>query len=204
MFLFQIQTEEIHRRGRSVQKTSTDPNVLAESKIKVDTAITNIKNDPDLAAKFNSFTKDPKNPNGLDITRMSNTEVITTLQNIRATLSIDVQQAAFASNPEKLAEALKKVKDLDAFLSTCKINWSDIDNYMEYMRLDELNRSKTNSDKLNEVKSVNRGADFAIRTTGKTNQAANTKLEGDLAKLRDLIPRKTRINPDLKPPTEFA
>ncbi len=117
------------------------------------------------------------------------------------TLSSTSDVVVFKNTQEQLATINDRLDAIDQFFKICNITYEEQTSYRAYL---EFQQSKQFGERIGQVKSVNKAADFAIKTTSKTTQAAGTKLEGDLAKLRDIIPRKMKLNPDLKPPTEFA
>ncbi len=117
------------------------------------------------------------------------------------TLSSTRDVVVFKNTQEQLATINDRLDAIDQFFKICNITYEEQTSYRAYL---EFQQSKQFGERIGQVKSVNKAADFAIKTTSKTTQAAGTKLEGDLAKLRDIIPRKMKLNPDLKPPTEFA
>jgi hypothetical protein len=163
---------------------------LEENKKNTDASVNVAKSDPVIVAQFKAITTSPLNPNGLNMSTMSNDKIIQTLQLLGQTADSDKRQAMAENNPAKQATADKRLEDLNAFLSACKITWDNVNDYTEFMRLDELNRSKQISEATAKTTSSVRESNFAINTTGKQTQTAAKDAEDKLAKLRDIVPRR--------------
>lgn len=209
MFLFQTEIKKQQPKGRTPVPIA-DIAKLEEIKTNTDVALNNRKYDPVVITQFKALTASPLSPNGKDMSKMSNPEIIQTLHLLGQTAESDKRRATVENNPAKLAEVDKRLEDLNAFLSACKITWDNVNDYMEFMRLAELNPL---TDRLNATKADVRDAGNAVRTTAKQMQTSAEGLEGDLAetrdglvrdKLRDLIPRKLKVSSGMKPPGEFA